>query len=478
MPPVRFWIVLFVFLSGACLRSLASSGELWLDEIWNLDASFSMSSPFDVYFKRDAHLDGHSSLETVLLAFFQPGLADYVYRLPSLFFSIGLLLLLSLSTLKEKQWQRLLTGCLLCVFASLSYLLVVYGTEIRGYSGMLFFITLSFLSLKRFSEERGTLGTAFVFSLSAIIAFLFHYSAITYYVSTLVWSLFLMASQPRPQRQRLALAHVLCLCAIGLMYLTVVRHLPEGTGPRPSYFDTFVSSLSVTGGGPVISPVLPSSIPWILLIALTVLLIGVYEIRAREREGRSDWIFFACVVFYFPVLLVVLKRPDVVHPRYFLTASYFWQWLFASFIVRSWYNTRISRVGAAILSIVFIITNSYSLLQLYFNQRGRYRSIIDIVASPPESADETLLVVDHEFRHRYPLEYYRGNRSIKIIDEDQIDRETSYRWYLRHSLDWGEVAPPSVTLHNRQTFTLYREYSAPQLTSWRVMVYKAQSRIE
>jgi hypothetical protein len=71
-----------LIVAALAVRVHAASFQLWLDEIWALEASRSVGSLADLF--RAEVLDGHFSLYTVWLGAFTAATPEEVLRLPSL----------------------------------------------------------------------------------------------------------------------------------------------------------------------------------------------------------------------------------------------------------------------------------------------------------------------------------------------------------------------------------------------------------
>ncbi len=457
--PQRLALVLLVIV--ITLRIIGSSGELWLDEVWNLDAVKPLGSPLQVFFG-EKRLDGHSSLMSCILFFFPQNLADFAYRTPSLLFSCGLLLLLYLNVRDYPKRLFILTLC------SLSYLLTLYGTEVRGYSGMLFFLVLGFFSWDRLNKE-GKVKDGALFVLSACCALMFHYSFIMWYGGVLLTeTIESILRRKLPSRIILA-SHATILTFVALVYVSILRFLPQGTGPRPSYLDTFIGALSVTAGGPVASSESPDYIPFTLAAALFASAIGFVEIRRLFSLCRKSALLYLNTIVISPLSVTLILQPDVVLPRYFLSVSVMWLFLFASFLTHS---SKKNPLWIAPITI-FLAGNLWLQSTLVLWGRGSYHKV---VAEIPKLSSRQPIIADHDFRHGLVLDYYFKDR-FEVIDVDSLQenpRETT--WYLAHSLDWSPKPRPKITLENGQVFELKKVVPATHLSGWHTFLYKSEGK--
>lgn len=453
-------LALILVLIGVALRIFGALGELWLDEVWNLEAVKPLGSPLQVFFG-EKRLDGHSSLISCIIFFFPQNLADFVYRTPSLLFSCGLLILLYLNVTDYPRRLFILGLC------SISYLLTLYGTEVRGYSGMLFFLVLGLFSWNKLEKEAKVKdGAIFVFS--ACSALMFHYSFIMWYGGVLLTEAMESLLQRKLPNRVAIVSHSIILIFIALVYVLILQFLPQGTGPRPSYLDTFIGALSVTAGGPVASSDSPDFIPLTLAAALFVAVIGFVEIKRLSSVCRKSALLYLNTILISPLSVTLILQPDVVLPRYFLSVSAMWLFLFASFLAHC---SRKNLLWTAPLTI-FLSGNLWLQSTLVMWGRGNYHRVVSEI---PKLDSRQPIIADHDFRHGLVLNYYFKDR-FEVIDVDLLpETRTKANWYLAHSLDWSPKPKSQVTLENGQVFELKKVVPATHLSGWHTFLYRAQS---
>jgi hypothetical protein len=451
-------IILYLsLLIGIVLRIAGYVGELWLDEIWNLEVVAKITNPLNLYLSPDRY-DGHSSLHTLILSLFSNNINPRIIRAPSLFFSIFSLLLITF-------WQRLeiKERAVLSFLFSTSYLFVLYSTEARGYSGMMFFMVLAYLL---FRSNNFTLVGELSLAISVILSFLFHYSVITFYIAILAHDILNVVKDRKILRP---VSHITIVTFLLAFYILVLRQLPDGSGPRPSNFDTLIDVLSSSLGGTTLSPTFQLSILISSLIALFVLILIVILIYKLILTDFKLGIFFSCGIIIFPIILILVKQPLIVLNRYFLSSSFLILTLF------SYHYSKSSKKLKFLLLAVFTIAtigNAWHLISLIKYQRGSYLPILNYLQKN-QVPTTTPILVDHDFRHLKYLRYYQSK--FPVIDILEIDSSHKYNFYVTHSIDWGFVPKNTILLSNKQKFQLAVSSDSTHLSGIRWFLYKSSN---
>lgn len=448
-----------LLLLGVALRLIAANGELWLDEVWNIKAVHTLKHPFDVYLAPKG-MDGHSSLFSCILFFFPENLPDLVYRVPSILFSILALLIVYFKS-DASEHARI---WILLLFSS-SYFFILYGIEARGYSGMILCLALAHSSFLHFIRGPLQKRDSLLFIISTCIGFLFHYSFIIWFIGTGLAYVIATALNRRLLSFQYLLTFGIPATFIGLVYLTVIRHLPPGSGPHPSYFHTFLNVMSVTMGGIPLSNAWPASVAVVFGFSFLFLWITSKEITEIFKEEPSIAIYYLVTILIGPSLFTTIVRPAIVMPRYYLTAAFAFTMLFASYAHR----TRTRAYPA-----IFLCCNLLLVMHLIWFHHGSYKSVIERVEtlSPGKPVQ---LIVDHEFRHGMMFEYYSHNQ-INLIDRSSLESgdisPIQSEWYLEHSLDWATSPVKEITLENKATYVLDMVTPSTPLSGWKTFLYR------
>ena len=163
-------------------RAWAARDEFWLDEIWSLMAFTRVPHAWrDVF---TFHHDNNHYLVTLWMDLVGPGRGDWlIYRLPSLLASVGTVILAARVAVR---WGRTAMFIAAMCTAS-SFVLILYGSEARGYALCGFFSLVAFLALDRHLKTNDAWATA-GFGIATILGILSHLTFVQFYAGAFVWS--------------------------------------------------------------------------------------------------------------------------------------------------------------------------------------------------------------------------------------------------------------------------------------------------
>ena len=143
-------------LSARVVRLLAMNGDLALDEIWSLwFVKQSIRSFHEIFFLKH---DNNHLLNTMVMYGFGPELPGIIYRIPPAILSI---LSVWIAGRIAQRRGGLPARNLTWILVGLSYILILYSTEAKGYSYLIFFAYLSWWFLLR-TEASGRVTDAAV----------------------------------------------------------------------------------------------------------------------------------------------------------------------------------------------------------------------------------------------------------------------------------------------------------------------------
>jgi hypothetical protein len=294
-----------ILVLGILLRLRGVFTDFWLDEIWGLRIALDAPSWWSLITR--IHADTNHPLVSIYMHALGPVRHWEWYRLPSFLCGIGTIFLIRNRTYR--------------ILAALSFPLIVYSSEARGYAPAAFFLLVAYVTRRRL-----------VFGIAIILAMLSHLSAVAVYLGFLGarrdWKLHLLP------------------CAFGIAYFFVkVRHLVPGGGPRWT----------------------PE--PFALVIgAVTLVIVGI-EIVRRARARDAEALFFAVSIVVGPLIAAASYRCPCVLPRHFFVCMPFVLILFASFF------ERVPKWGI----VAFVVLNAIQIVPFAIYGRGQYdRALHDI----------------------------------------------------------------------------------------------------
>ena len=285
----------------------AARGDLWLDEIWSLMFVEQVDTAVELF--TDQKHDNNHLLNSIYLYVMGSGRPMMGYRMFSVLSGIGTLFLMGHL---GRKWNPL-AGFLAVNFTGLSYPLVLYASEARGYGPAIFFSLCAFWCLVDLLMENDTSKRPW-FWLTAILAMLSHSSSFLVLLSMGAWFSCVVLLPPADWKKGLlngvATFLIPVLVAVGL-YLGFIREMGIGGGPVYSKIQVAYTVASFALGFP-----LQGVFPMLALGGFCVFLVaGSLHLKG---DGTRLELFFPFVLAVFPVVIIWVTQPEVLYFRYFL----------------------------------------------------------------------------------------------------------------------------------------------------------------
>jgi hypothetical protein len=418
---------------ATALRIRGALNDLWLDEVWSLKLVSGISSPWQVF--TSLHLDNNHYLNGLWLYFLGPHGGAFWYRLPSIVAGAGSVALAGLIGRRRNTaaafFAMLLTG--------FSYALVLYSSEARGYSTVVFFSFLAFYALDLYLE-RPRWQMAALYSFSALLGLASHLSFVSVLLASIAWSVWRMDSI-RASRRETARCLFSCQAAPALflawLYHVDVRQMVEGGGGQAhlSLIDTYGTALAWALGTPA-----PEAMK-ILFCLVSVAILGA-GLRLLWRERTGAFVFFAGVILVFPILLAVVRNAETIYVRYFIISIAFLL-ILASFVLASLYHQgRAGKWGCCLLLGAYFAANGWHIAELFKYGRGQYGEAIHYMAGRSRGA-EISIDSDNDFQVPLMLEYYAGATEGKKM-EYRLKKSGPWgaEWLVCQKESFEDPAPP------------------------------------
>ncbi len=382
-----------IVLLAAVLRAPGLFTEFWLDEIRALSNVADIGSAVEVF--TGIHHDSNHWLVSLWMYALGQRAPFWVYRLPS--FLAGVAAILLVGWLAEvdgsKPWLAML-------LTATSFPLVFYSSEARGYS-LAALAGLALLPCLVRWGETGRIRWVAFYALAASVGILSHLSFVLVLVAAVVYSL-VLAGRGRLSLGSAATLQLVPFLLLGVLVVTDLRYLGIGGGTREPPGALLAETASLALGGPIEGR-------GVLLFAVlsAVVLFAALARRARRywpnrgsTEPRSYlWVFFAATALL-PVWVALALDPPFLFPRYFLVSIVFVPLLVASFA------SSLRRPFPAVVLVVWLGANGYSLLQFAREGRGGYEEALRFLLRA--SHDDVVTVgSDHDLRNERILRFYR-----------------------------------------------------------------------
>lgn len=387
---------------GVLLRWGAVHNELWLDEIFSLELLSTLRSPWGIF---QLSQDNNHYLNSLVLYYLGPHERPELYRLPALVCSI--------LTLLAATWLCFRKGSLEGLFGSIifsfSYVLILYGSEARGYSSMLLCCFLGLLFFERF-RERSTLFNALLFWIVCIGGALSHFTFLQFYVALLIFTAVLMY---RCQIKSIGAVLLHSVPAIFCAWLVGMRYfgMQIAGGPQGSRLEIYLNSLAVPYGSPELSPSNPEISLLASAIALCILAVLSSEcIRLLRHKNAEGW-FYTALLIAVPLILLLVFKPQVFVLRYILPSIAFSYIVAVTFLSRLYRRDSFGKVTSLVLLVLFILGNQRMILQLLQEGRGNYSAALKFIAA---NADSEIITIggDQDFRNSVLVKYHSATAGL------------------------------------------------------------------
>jgi len=447
---------------SAMLRVWGCLNDFWLDEIWSWTMAQRVTSVWQIF--GGIHHDNNHYLNTLWMYLLGDQRDWVLYRIPALVAGTTAVITAGLG-----QWRRdriaALTAMLLL---GVSYLLVLYSSEARGYGPVMAFALFAFLAAQRHLEDRRWTSAA-VFWLSSVLGFLSTLTFSSCYLGILAWSGARLARERRDWWQataRAARMHIVPVAVVLALYLVDVRHMVIGGGPRLSLGSVLKSTFALALGAP------PSG-GWAIVASSCALLLLAAGVWMLWRDGSDVWIFFVVTIVLAPLLQVLVWQAPALFVRYWLVSVLFFLLLLSQLLARLYRRDAAGKIVFLTLLSLFTIGNFWHTARLLRYGRGSYLVALEYIV---DHTHGSLVTVgsDHDFRHPMILSFYvrylRKRSTVQYYPRSEWPA-SGPEWFLAHSQDQEFHPRKTLTLGLGDRYALVKQYPYGGLSGWREFVY-------
>ena len=432
-PRLAAFIAVAAFVAlGLALRLMAARHDLWLDEIWSIDLVQGLSSP-DQVFWRISH-DNNHFLNSLWLYALGPDREPMLYRLPAVL--LGTLSVLVGARIGLRRSAA--TGVAAAALVSTSSLLVNYGSEARGYAGLILALLVGIdafeRSVERPSGDTSTTAPAgadrqrWVLGAAIGIGALFH--------MTMVAALPLFGAAAVLRRRDagaswgqavgdalsfLRPALILLLPVMACVMAGIVARGGLAFGGTSPF--TVQHAIEGVGGALRLASGLPETVPpWAACILCGVALVGVTWLDPARR-----WLIVGGTMLL-PCGLLALGLPNLEFPRYFLIPAILFI-LASADVAGALWDKRApwARLTAGALLAAILLGQAASLDTLITLGRGSYTAVVDRMAS----SDSPAYASDARFQVETVVDFIaaRQHRSVSYVGPGEFCLAHP-RWYI------------------------------------------------
>jgi hypothetical protein len=445
------------------LRLGASRGELWLDELWTLgpDVLGKITRPWQIF--SVIHHENNHYLNTLVGWALGPGRAAWEYRLPSVLAG-----LVTVGCGWSIGWRRSRGAAwLVAIVLAVSYPLVHYGSEARGYA-LAVAGAVAGVDLRERLWARPRAITAFATGLVETLGVLAQPVLVCHLAGLAAVSGW-MAWQGIATRDRRALWQLAALALPGMVFallysIDLSRAFNPG-GPVFPLREVQRQVVSLVMGGPLEGAGAP-----VAGVLGALLLAGVAWWGLR-KEPAAVWVALLGGVVV-PSLVLVIEARHEVYPRYFLVAITAGQVLTSLALATAW-NRGGWRRAAVLVGLLWWGGATASHLQrLWSWGRGDAGAVAELLVR--ESRRTPIrYTTDHDFRLRMFLDEGFRSRGWEpppppVRPTDTGEREPE--WLLRHDFQIAPAFPEALVL-GRVKWRLREVSPYSGLSGWSTAVY-------
>ncbi len=425
---------------AAALRIRAAHNSLWLDEIWSIELVRTVKSPLEIFSR--IHSDSNHYLNSLWLLIAGIRGGEMLTRAPSIAAGIGTVALAGLIGRGRSAGAAVIA----MVVTGVSYVLILYSSEARGYATLVFFSFLCFHLMEGFLRTRRRV-TAILFSVSACLGFLSHLTFAGFFFASLAWAGFRLARHRRGYRDvlgALALCYALPAALLVLLYAVDLRFLVVNGGATPGLASCVMESLAWTLGRP--SGIAVAASGW----AAAACLIGGLVMLARTEP--DSLIFFVGTIAVVPIALVTASGSDVLYVRYFILPIAFCQ-LLLSFSLASFWEMR-GGAGKLVCVLVLgglVIANGRQIRALFASGRGDNAGAIRLLQQGEGSGPVTVGGTQ-DFRIGTVVRFFgrmeAGGRPLHYFDWDRWPQD-GVDWLISEKESYEDPRPPAPAFSGR-----------------------------
>jgi hypothetical protein len=390
------------------LRLLGARGDLWHDEIWSITLLSPLTS-IDQIFWRINH-DNNHFLNSMYQYVVGPDAAPLVQR--GLSITLGACTIVAAAAISRGRCALIASALLFAV----SYPMVHYGSEARGYAGLVLFTLVAVALLERWFDKRGAYSVAL--AVAVLLGFLSHLTMTETVVVLTVWTAWLSWRRSRSlivvnrEVVQAFLPAFLAVLPLAAAIVVGARLFSFQIGG----FSSFSLEQFAVGYGGLIRYLfgLPDWIGGWTCIAVVCVLVSAYAGVSRDRRAS----LYAIGIVGLPALMAVAHVPNVEFPRYFLVSGTLLL-LWAGEMIGRGFDTGGTRRLCAVGILMLVVGGNVALLaRFYEHGRGSYSDMVDEMTNSGAATYAT----NADFRTGMVVDYFaaRKDRQASLVPQDKI----------------------------------------------------------
>jgi hypothetical protein len=382
----RLWwaAVGLVALAGLALRIAAAHGGLWTDEAWSVIYAAQARDPLGVFLR--INHDNNHHLYSLWLQAIGPAASPLLARVPAI---VAGTLCIPVAALLMRR-RSAAAGIVAALLFAFSPILIVLGSEARGYAMMLLAALMMLLLVGDALDGRPAKGAGWSIASLALFGMLSHMTMAAPVAIATLWAYLERRSEAGPMAAlpwtlRLIGPALVTTAAVVAFVFTAAALSP--TGMRLGGYDPFsarrytaaLDDLALWSAG--FSTPWPWAAPLLLgVIATPIALRPPLWLGSRAR-------LYALLILAIPVAALVLRPGNASFARYYLASGLGLLLLMSEWIGRGLAGRPAVRGGAAVLVATLVGVSLYRDAQVIRVDRGRpAAALADIAALSPSGA--------------------------------------------------------------------------------------------
>ncbi len=457
-----------IFIAAIACRLAAARGELAFDEIWSWNLA-ATNTPLSILVQ--LALDNNHILNTLVMNVLGPNAEPLTYRLPAVAAaSAGLVFGYLLG-------RRRGAGLPVLILLGASHLLILYGSEARGYAYLTGCTLGAWWVLEEYLDRprawcRAGFALACALGLMAQLPFAFAYAGFFAYSVLRLY-------RRRHGMQSVVLLHAWPVVAIVAIYVVYVVGLTKGGGDKFPVGETLVAALSLMVGGPL------RGVAALVAAAVAVLLLTV-SLGTEFRAERARAALYLTAMFAAPAGVIVISGFEYVYPRHFLVPMMFGYVAIGSQLANWFRRGKFGRCAAVVLLVGYVACNAVPVARLIANGRSPDDAALLWIADHSEGPVVTISG-DHDFRVGFPLPYHllrnaeylqSSGKRLEFVEKDESQEKKNYPrsgtdWKLLHTASEWDKSPPALIVDMYQNkYEQVKVFPAGSLSGFSWFIYR------
>ncbi len=467
-----YFVLVLAILSfvALLLRLYAAADNFWLDEIFTYFlARDKVHSLIDIFTGIKIE---HQFLVTLGMYLTGDQLNWVWYRLPSVITGTGTLALMALVGYRR---MRTVALAVTVAVAAVSYPLVVYSSEARGYAAATFFSLAMFVFIEAYWRGRNR-WYLIGFWFATILAVLYHPVAVCISLALGLWSLVrewrLGGGFPRIVRE-LAWCHAVPLVFMAWLYFTIMRQWGSVGGDVLPLARVLGDTMAVAIG----LPMQEEFRWWALFLGSALIASGLWILA---RLVRSDiWIFYLSALLVAPALMLGINGRSYVYVRYFVVLFPFFYLMLGEAMDAVASEFKWARAAVIGLSVLMLAGNIVATAAFLRVGRGGYLDAVTYMAANTPRPNITV-GGDHNFRNGYPIDFYSRylpkDRSMVYLRNDAWPLEGPDWFIIHNTCSEEDFVPKNVVKVRDGTYRLMESYPVLGLSGVGWHLYRNDSK--